>query len=218
MSTKSKIYCSLLIWIASTFIYYLAFVSSKKWLIDFCNKKYCIEFLPYGDFLAAYIAIVGLYFVVTSLDAWKEQHLFNNAIENLTRLTVFEKEIQQFNVEFARLNEENSSNQRKLNLYQNFHRYLDTSKIEDNLKELELHTIDTSENLYQEKFESIVNHARQSIINPIEDFEKLAWHNIQNEHKTSDAGAIHTNFSNHFSLYSSELVELKKLLNKKLKP
>ena len=63
-------------------LYYFSFVFTEKYLQEFCNSNYCIDFLPFGDFLTILIAIISLYFVFISLNSWKIQ-LSHQSTQNL---------------------------------------------------------------------------------------------------------------------------------------
>lgn len=61
-------------------VYYLLMVGiSKGFMNDFCHERYCFDFLDLSDFLAISIALIGLVYVIRSLDSWKEQDKFFNA-------------------------------------------------------------------------------------------------------------------------------------------
>ncbi|CDG75853.1 hypothetical protein J671_2521 [Acinetobacter sp. 1130196] len=71
--------------------YYVAMVGVLKgWMNNFCQRKYCLEFLSLGDYLSILIAVIGLVFVVQSLDAWKEQDKFLNARNICNQLIKFQ--------------------------------------------------------------------------------------------------------------------------------
>lgn len=95
MSIKSKIYWSIGIGIILAIVYYYIYSYFQIWFDDLCKKNYCIEFFPISDLIACYIAIIGLYFVVTSLDDWKNQLKINNAIENYKTLYDVYQKIQE---------------------------------------------------------------------------------------------------------------------------
>jgi len=59
----------------------------KGMMNDFCQKKYCFDLLDLSDYLSISIALVGLVFVVKSLDSWKEQDKFFNARNLCNKLT-----------------------------------------------------------------------------------------------------------------------------------
>ena len=70
------------------FGYYFFMVAILKGMMnDFCQKKYCFDLLDLSDYLSISLALVGLVFVVKSLDSWKEQDKFFNARNLCNKLT-----------------------------------------------------------------------------------------------------------------------------------
>jgi hypothetical protein len=76
MNIRNKIFISVGLVLPVTLIYYLTYVSVDKLFSKWCKTNYCFEFPPYADTLAIYVAVVGLYFVVTSLNEWKTQEKY----------------------------------------------------------------------------------------------------------------------------------------------
>lgn len=81
MRLEDKIYGSIGLTVFLTIAYYYVYSFIDLYMSKLCKKYVCFEFPPYADVLAVWVAIVGLYFVVTSLDAWKHQDQFNAARE-----------------------------------------------------------------------------------------------------------------------------------------
>ncbi|MEG8243196.1 hypothetical protein MKS77_18735 [Acinetobacter baumannii] len=79
MKLKHKILLAIGLGAFSIFIYYFLFVAVEKNSLSICATFYCLELIPIGDFIAIYISIVGLFFVVSSLNDWKVQDKYNNA-------------------------------------------------------------------------------------------------------------------------------------------
>ena len=86
MKLEDKIYGAIGLTIFLTIAYYYAYSFVELYLSKLCDKYVCFEFPPYADFLAIWSAIIGLYFVVTSLDAWKDQDKYQTAKINLVKL------------------------------------------------------------------------------------------------------------------------------------
>lgn len=87
MKIKNKIYISIALLLPMTIVYYLTYVSVHKLFSKWCKTNYCFEFPPYADTLAIYVALVGLYFVVNSLNEWKDQEKYFKSRTNLTLLS-----------------------------------------------------------------------------------------------------------------------------------
>ncbi|WMG20087.1 hypothetical protein [Acinetobacter johnsonii] len=86
MQVKRDIPIALGLTVILTIIYYFIYAFLALNMKEWCDKNICFEFPPYADVLAIWVAIIGLYFVVTSLDDWKNQLKINNAIENYKTL------------------------------------------------------------------------------------------------------------------------------------
>lgn len=93
MNIKEKTYFSigLTVFIIIAYYYIYSFVELAS--NNLCKKYICFEFPSLAEVLAIYVAIIGLYFVVTSLDAWKKQHKFNNTIEAMKDINIFKKDL-----------------------------------------------------------------------------------------------------------------------------
>lgn len=87
MKIRNKIYWSVGLVLPGTGLYYLTFVSVDKLFSKWCKTNYCFEFPPYADTLAIYVAVVGLYFVVTSLNEWKTQEKYFKSRVNFVILS-----------------------------------------------------------------------------------------------------------------------------------
>lgn len=83
MKLEDKIYASIGLTVFLTIAYYYVYSFVDLYVSKLCDKYVCFEFPPYADVLAIYVAIVGLYFVVTSLDAWKSQDKYQTAKLNI---------------------------------------------------------------------------------------------------------------------------------------
>lgn len=103
MNIKKKIYLSFVLVIPVTIVYYLVYVLVDKLFNQWCKTNYCFEFPPYADILAIYVAVIGLYFVVASLDAWKSQDKYQIGKKNIDKLHDLLNQIKQFNVQLSNL-------------------------------------------------------------------------------------------------------------------
>ncbi|ELW77047.1 hypothetical protein ACINWC743_A0621 [Acinetobacter sp. WC-743] len=127
--------------------------------------SYCVEFLPYGDFLAAYIAIVGLYFVITSLDAWKNQYKFEEAVKTIEQFDQQLPILQLIVSKIYQLVHECESN----NYYdmfgaeKNFQDMLKMQRIYERLGELQDYIRNNKNNLHQNLFESNITDFEEAI-------------------------------------------------------
>lgn len=90
---KTKGIWAIIIFFSSIGIYYYI-IQLIEWVwLDFCTNNFCMKTLSLAEFLALVVAVISLYFVVTSLDAWKKQYQFNNTIEAMKDINVFKKDL-----------------------------------------------------------------------------------------------------------------------------
>ena len=87
MNIKEKTYFSigLTVFIIIAYYYLYSFVELAS--NNLCQKYICFEFPSLAEVLAIYVAIIGLYFVVTSLDAWKQQDKYYNTKKSMEYIT-----------------------------------------------------------------------------------------------------------------------------------
>lgn len=93
MKLEDKIYGAIGLTVFLTIAYYYVYSFVELHMSKLCDKYVCFEFPPYADFLAIWVAIIGLYFIVTSLDDWKKQYKFNNTIEAIKDINIFKKNL-----------------------------------------------------------------------------------------------------------------------------
>ena len=74
----------LLVTILSIF-YYLFYAWNETTLTNHCQKNICFEILSFAEFLALLTAWISLYFVLKSLESWKDSYKFQKAIEAMQK-------------------------------------------------------------------------------------------------------------------------------------
>lgn len=173
MVIKNKIWISIGLGVGLTILYYYIYAYFQIWFDDLCKKNYCIEFFPIGDFIACYIAIVGLYFVVTSLDAWKNQYKFEEAVQTIK---LFDKQLPILQLVIIHVHKliNNSKRNNYGDMFGAEQDFEDMFKIQDvynRLDELGDTIRNNKNNLHQEQFESLyaefygaISDIRQTII------------------------------------------------------
>lgn len=157
MTLRNKILSAIGLGLILTILYYYTYAYFQIWFEDLCKKNYCIEFFPIGDFIACYIAIVGLYFVVTSLDAWKNQYKFEEAVQTIK---LFDKQlpIMQLVISHVHTLINNSKRNNYGDMFGAEQDFEDMFKIQDvynRLDELGDSIRNNKNNLHQEQFESL---------------------------------------------------------------
>lgn len=71
----------------SILVYYLfSFKVYENSFQNLCSKYYCLELIDFSNFCGIMLSIVGLYFVVDSLDSWKDQQAYYNSRDFLNEL------------------------------------------------------------------------------------------------------------------------------------
>lgn len=157
MVIKHKIWIAIGLGVILTTLYYYIYAFFQIWFDKLCENYYCIEFFPIGDFIACYIAIVGLYFVVTSLDAWKNQYKFEEAVQTIK---MFDQQLPMMQLLISHIHV--LINDSKKNDYgdmfgaeQNFEDMLKNKNIYHRLDKLGDTIRNNKNNLHQEKFESL---------------------------------------------------------------
>lgn len=102
MQVKRDISIVLSFTVILTIVYYFIYAFLALNMEEWCDRNICFEFPPYADVLAIWVAIIGLYFVVKSLDDWKNQLKINNAIENYKTLYDVYKKIEEIFILLSR--------------------------------------------------------------------------------------------------------------------
>ena len=176
-----KIFITTFLVILLLLSYYIAMVGILKgWMNNFCQRKYCLEFLSLGDYVSILIAVIGLVFVVQSLDGWKEQDKFLNARNICNHLIRFKK-LCEFELILLILERRNEMNQiASLDEQKKFLKYiffeLELFKINKELGEM----LYQSNCLYKRELQEIykvLNQCLHKIFTNIEN-EKRSFHNI----------------------------------------
>ena len=204
-----KILIGLVVMILLIFSYYLLMVAILKGMMnDFCQKKYCFDLLDLSNYLSISIALVGLVFVVKSLDSWKEQDKFFNARNLCNKLTTLkdlcdiqllilidqkEREVSSFPLE----------EQRKALL--NIFFEMQLFRLSEEISKILMH----SNYFYKEDFNGIYSELNRKIhdmYNIIEN-EKKSFKNIQT--------VLHQAIRNEFQELNKKLFSINQRLDKK---
>lgn len=83
MKLEDKICFSIVSTVFLTIAYYYFYSFVDLYLSRLCDKYVCFKFLTYSELLAIWVALIGLYFVVSSLDEWKNQYKFEKATKTI---------------------------------------------------------------------------------------------------------------------------------------
>lgn len=85
MQVKKDLFKALILIILLSVMYYLFYAWNTNTLTQYCKKYICFEILSYAEFLSCLIALISLYFVLKSLESWKDSYKFQRAIEALSK-------------------------------------------------------------------------------------------------------------------------------------
>lgn len=157
MKLEDKIYGSIGLTVFLTIAYYYAYSFVELYVSKLCDKYVCFEFPPYADLLAIWVAIIGLYFVVTSLDAWKNQYKFEEAVQTIK---LFDKQLPIMQLVIGHvyklINDSKKNDYRDMfGAEQDFEDMLKMQNVHNRLYELGDSIINNKNNLHQDQFESL---------------------------------------------------------------
>lgn len=184
MHVKKGIYTALLLTVFLTIAYYFMYAFLELNMKEWCEKYICFEFPSYADVLAIWVAIIGLYFVITSIDAWKNQYKFQEAIKTCKEFDKAPLILEQLLGEFYQL----INDCKKYNYGDMYGAISDFDQMYES-KNLSMRIFNINElinhnknNLYQDDFENLLN-----------DFN-IAINDM--EHCISEANLNESNYSN----------------------
>ena len=175
MNIRNKIYISVGLVLPVTLIYYLTYVSVDKLFSKWCKTNYCFEFPPYADTLAIYVAVVGLYFVVHSLDAWKHQDQYQISKQNIKLLHTISERLNSFNVKISNVRDFNKevlflNTQRnkeiiKTQLFSRYESLMENLGIIQLVNDTYYKITQMEKGIYQNEFNTIINLAHSYVKN-----------------------------------------------------
>ena len=164
MKLEDKIYGAIGLTVFLTIAYYYAYSFADLYLSKLCDKYVCFEFPPYADFLAIWSAIIGLYFVVTSLDAWKHQDQYQTAKKNIEQLYTISNKVGHLTNILRNLDKYNLQNPnvfqpptKHTNAFLKFQSLKTEYKIDELIEHAEGSILEKSINLKHKKFENLIN-------------------------------------------------------------
>lgn len=166
MKLEDKIYAAIGLTVFLTIAYYYVYSFVDLYVSELCDKYVCFEFPPYADFLAIWTAIIGLYFVVTSLDAWKKQDQYNNAKNRIALLNDLKHKIEfSFGYKICSFytfkKGENEIKIAKMDLERDyviecFKAYLRDTNILEDIRKLDRENHSVKNCLYQKDFDEVI--------------------------------------------------------------
>lgn len=219
MKTSTKGIIAAIGFVLSIGVYYFL-VQGIEWIWSgVCAKYYCMKTLSLAEFLSIEAALIGVYFVVSSIDDWKKEDQYQTAKKNILKLHAIYKKLKIYNVRLANLEKNISvlyitldkTKSRKIQHTQLFLRYqsiLSELEIKKEIAEADYSITQQSKNLYQQDFNNLIGLAHD-YINTID--KKLAKKDeeliIQ---QNSDIQSIRTEYE--AKLRNSSIVDQQTLL------
>lgn len=85
MQAKKDFFKALILIALLSVMYYLFYALNTNTLTQYCKKYICFEILSYAEFLSCSIGLISLYFVLKSLESWKDSYKFERAIQALSK-------------------------------------------------------------------------------------------------------------------------------------
>lgn len=173
MNLKVKVLVSVCVFSILILAYYLLVVTSHKYLSEFCNNFYCLEIISLGEYISILIALIGLYFVISSLNDWKQQDKYNNAKNRVDKINRLEIKItMEFGHKICSLyitkkGEEESKiikdGTEADYVRSRFIAYIKDSKILSDIRELDRENFNSKNCLFQEDFDYVISQAYKYI-------------------------------------------------------
>ncbi|MFK8986688.1 hypothetical protein [Acinetobacter seifertii] len=172
MKTRTKGIIAAVGFIFSIGIYYFLIQGIDWFWSDFCEQSYCMKTLSLAEFLAIEAALIGVYFVISSLDDWKHQDKYQTAKSNLVKLheinstlLVFKKKLSNFDECYVEYfpNSLSDNDIKETNSFKKYKAIKSLLKIQEKLEECDHDINKKSVNLFQNNFESCINLAKTYI-------------------------------------------------------
>ncbi|MBL4063535.1 hypothetical protein [Acinetobacter baumannii] len=197
MKLEDKIYFSVGLTVFLTIAYYYFYSFVDLYLSKLCDKYVCFKFLTYSELLAIWVALIGLSFVISSLDDWKNQYKFEKATKTIAELNNI---IYLLNFLESRINDMIIKSKRDnfiglSSIESDFKEQVSKEDIYSRLSHLEEIINYEKNNLHQKKFEDLFIKFNNLIINTLSniaqsDLSELAYgddyfadHNINRRKK-----------------------------------
>ena len=189
-------------------LYYFLFVFTEKYLQEFCNSHYCIDFLPFGDFLTILIAIISLYFVVVSLNSWKIQ-LSHQTTQNLYfEFLKLEYDLLKLQGEFSKLKKDGNPQQQ----HADYIEYIKDKDFQNRFEELDL-KMSSQQTKYSNDLREIYFDAAGTFDQLHVKFLLLFWNDLDTIINRDDINELSKNSRQRFKKLMKNLRILKKKLN-----
>ena len=174
MKTSTKGFIAAIVFLSSIGIYYYLSMGIDNYWLDYCSKNYCMKTLSLAEFLAIEAALLGVYFVVSSIDDWKKQDQYLNAKQNIEQLYKIESKIKIFKGKALDLHNfsldtsnifprKEHPNPQNTNMYLKYLGIKNSLNIDKLILDTEIDITKKMISLKQKKFENIITIAKDYI-------------------------------------------------------
>lgn len=207
MKLKNKFYIALVSTILMSVIYYLIYSYIELNQTDWCKKYICINLPSYEDVFAIWVAIVGLYFIVTSLEEWKGQYKFERSQQTFKKVTELSLGLDRLIGDaYVLINE--SERLGHLHAYNAYEEKLKINKLSVKIYLLQLDVFEGRNHYKQKDFEEITNFMSNFESGLTGGLRDLHWNDCSQPIKNSEDA------ENILNEYRKKIMVIKKMLNK----
>lgn len=171
MKLEDKIYFSIGLTFFLTISYYYLYSFIELYISEFCNKYICFKFPTYAELLAIWVAIIALYFVVSSLDEWKNQYKFEKSMKTINKFnnTIYILNFLENRINYMIINSKKNDLMDLFSIESDFNEQVLKEDIYLKIFELEEIINHEKNNLHQDKFEKLFNKFNMLVINTLSD-------------------------------------------------
>ncbi len=188
--------------------YYFLFVFKEKYLYEICKSYYCIDFLPFGDFLTIIISIISLYFVIVSLNSWKAQFSHQTAQRLYFDFMKLSYDLIKLQSEFYKLKEDGNPQKQ----YTDYLQYIQENNFKNRFEELDLQML-SLQTKYSKEIRDLYFSAAETFDQIHLKFLFLLWNNPDTIIDRNEIIKLSKAANKSFINLSANLTRLKNKLN-----
>lgn len=157
MKLEDKIYFSIGLTVFLTIFYYYLYSFIELHLSKLCDQYVCFKFPTYAELLAIWVAIIALYFVVSSLDEWKNQYKFEKSMKTITEFnnTMYILNFLENRIQNMIISSKKNNLMDLFSIESDFNEQVSKEDIYLKISKLEVIINHEKNNLHQERFENL---------------------------------------------------------------
>lgn len=215
MKLEEKIYGSIGLTVFLTIAYYYAYSFVDLYISKLCDKYVCFEFPPYADLLSIWVAVVGLYFVVDSLDAWKMQDKYLNSKKSMEYIQLINEQMKYIGYKLNNFYPKDSivlRNEELDFIKKEFKKFINETEVFENYNHLDRNNY-INNKLFKSEIEGISKKLSKIIFGIDHDVRNIKEIEPKTEKRfKGDLVNIHIKYRNDISNVSLEIQNLNKLI------